>query len=418
MLNLNQRENKLFFEELSLEFLAQQYGTPSYLYSAAHLDKKVQSFVAAFAGYPTTICYAVKASSNLNLLKRIFSQGIGADTVSLGEIKRALKSGCPPEKIVFSGVGKSGKELKEAVRAGIKSINIESLFELELLGQIAQNSGQKVAIAIRVNLDIEAPTHDKIATGSALTKFGVALEDLDSLRDLLRRYPNLQLKGFACHLGSQIKVFDPIKTAGRKLSEIIKKYIADGFDIEFIDLGGGLGISYQENEKAPSIKDWAHALIEVASSLNLELVIEPGRSLVADAGILISSVLGIKKTKAKNFLVIDAAMNDLMRPTLYEAYHHISCDLKDKHGSHDALYDVVGPVCETGDYIAIDRILPDNIQAGDLVAIHTAGAYGASMASNYNSRLLLPEILVDGDQSQLIRARQTYEHMWANEIDL
>lgn len=407
--------NRYHCEDVSLEDLARTVGTPVYIYSQKDIATRCQDLIQAFSSYPTLICYAVKANSNLSILREIARHGIGADLVSVGELERALRVGVEPHKIVFSGVGKTPLEMRRALSTGILFFNVESTFELEALSQVAKSLGVKAPISLRINPNIDAKTNAKIATGLYTTKFGLPEQDLPSLADHIARDPHLELVGIACHIGSQIVELAPLEKAAQRMADLALALKNQGHELKYLDLGGGLGIRYH-HETPPSAQAYAQTLTAAARKTGLTLVIEPGRSIIGNAGILLTRVIGVKQTPEREFVVIDAAMNDLIRPTLYEAYHDIVPVVPPKAGAATNLCDFVGPVCETGDYIAKDRqVVPP--QAGDLFAIRSCGAYGSSMASQYNSRPRPAEILVSGSTWSTIRPRESLESLWESELN-
>jgi diaminopimelate decarboxylase len=407
--------NKIFHcEDVSIEALARAVGTPTYIYSQKEISSRCQELIHGFSSYPTLICYAVKANSNLSILREIARHGIGADLVSVGELERALTVGINPQRIVFSGVGKTPFEMERALRAGILFFNVESTFELESLSQVARSLGVRAPVSLRINPNIDAKTNAKIATGLYTTKFGLPEQDLPFLADLIARDPHLELVGIACHIGSQIVELAPLEKASQRMADLATALINRGHSLKYLDLGGGLGIRYHE-ENPPSVQAYAQTLIAAAQKTGLTLVIEPGRSIIGNAGILLTRVIGIKRTPDREFVVIDAAMNDLIRPTLYEAYHDIVPIVGPWDETATTLCDFVGPVCETGDYIAKNRYFAP-CQAGDLLAIRSCGAYGWSMASQYNSRPRPAEILVSEAVWSTIRPRESLDSLWESEL--
>ncbi|RZA24647.1 MAG: diaminopimelate decarboxylase [Proteobacteria bacterium] len=398
-------------ESVALRKIAAEVGTPVYVYSKSFLRARVAELRDAFAAYPTQICYAVKANSNLSVLREIFQAGTGADIVSVGELERALKAGVNPLHVVYSGVGKRDDEILRAMDVGILSFNVESAAEIDNLARLAKARGKKITISLRLNPNISVKTNPKIATGLFSTKFGLVEDEALELAHRVKNHPHLQLRGVGCHLGSQILDLSPMAEAAQKIVAFAQQLMNDGHKLEFIDMGGGLGINYKD-EVPPSIEDYAKVLIEAVKPTGLKLLVEPGRWLVGNCGVLLNTVMATKKTPKKNFLIVDGAMNDLMRPAMYDAYHGIF-PVKKSDGREE-LYDVVGPVCETGDIFGEERSLP-HLNAGDLVYIRSAGAYGASMASNYNTRARPAEVLVDGDRFQVVRKRETLEDLWRDE---
>ncbi len=402
----------MYCESVPLSRIAEKVGTPAYVYSKAVLQENCHRIKGAFSSYPTLACYAVKANSNLTLLKNIFALGFGADVVSVGELERALKAGAKPEQIVFSGVGKKDDEIVRALEVQVISFNVESSEELERIRSIAAQTQKTASIMFRINPNIDAKTHPHISTGLYENKFGIFAEEAMKLAETIKDDPFVNLRGLSCHIGSQILEATPFADASAQMVALCAHLMREGHPLQMIDMGGGLGIRY-DDETPVSAEDYAQAIIGPVRKLGLKLVIEPGRSVVATAGVLLSRVIGNKETPKKKFLVIDAAMNDLIRPSLYSAYHSIE-PTKQSSGSK-GLYDVVGPVCETGDCLGSDRKLPP-LSPGELVVIREAGAYGASMASNYNTRPRAPEVLVDGATFSIIRRRETLDDLWKLEV--
>ncbi|MGI8853197.1 MAG: diaminopimelate decarboxylase [Methyloceanibacter sp.] len=405
-------QNVLHAEEVDLADLAGRVGTPFYCYSTATLERHYRVFAEAFDGMPgTLVCYSVKANSNLGVLATLARAGAGMDVVSEGELRRALAVKVAPEKIVFSGVGKTRDEMAFALDRGIFAFNVESEPELRALSEVAVAKGQMALIAIRVNPDVDAKTHHKIATGKAENKFGVPFAEALPLYGLARELPNIEAAGVHMHIGSQITDLTPFRNAFALLKELVGDLRAGGFAIDFVNLGGGLGIPYRDDQPAPPLpSDYAKLVREVIGNLGLRLLFEPGRMITGNAGILVSRVLYVKRGAAKTFTIIDAAMNDLLRPTLYEAHHEILPVVAPEPGTPTIVTDVAGPVCETGDYLALGRTLPE-LHSGDLIAVMTVGAYGAVLASEYNSRLLVPEVLVAGNRHAVTRPRPSYNDM-------
>jgi diaminopimelate decarboxylase len=408
--------NVLHAEEVDLADLAAAIGTPFYCYSTATLERHYRVFAEAFAAAPgTLVCYSVKANSNLGVLATLARLGAGMDVVSEGELRRALAVKVPPERIVFSGVGKTREEMGFALEAGIFAFNVESEAELIALSEVAAARGMTARIAVRVNPDVDAKTHHKIATGKAENKFGVPFDEAPRLYALASRLPGIAPSGVHMHIGSQITELAPFKNAFALLRELVGSLRAAGFAIEFVNLGGGLGIPYRSDEPAPPRpEDYARLVAAEVGDLGVRLLFEPGRMIAGNAGILVARVLYVKRGASKTFTIVDAAMNDLMRPTLYEAYHEILPVIEPAPGTPTILTDVAGPVCETGDYLALARTLP-KLNAGDLISVMTAGAYGAVLASEYNSRLLVPEVLVAGTRYSVTRPRPSYDDMLAKE---
>ena len=412
---IHYQQNQLFVENLSVHSLAAQYGTPLYVYSKAALLTAVNAYQTALAAQKHLICYSVKANSNIALLQLIAQTGCGFDIVSGGELQRVLAAGAQPEKIVFSGVGKTPDEMCMALEAGIKCFNIESTAEVDTLAGIAKAMGKQASISLRVNPDIDAKTHPYISTGLKNNKFGIAFEQaLDTYLHAAKQ-PELNITGIDCHLGSQITEVEPYLEAFDKLAQLVQQLSAAGITLSHLDLGGGLGITYK-NETPPSIETLYSAVLARMQQHGLghmKLLVEPGRSIVGNAGILVTEALYIKPGESKNFCIVDAAFNDLARPALYEAYHGIVEVQKSVKPGLSLRYDVVGPICESSDYLGHDRDLV--VQQGDMLAVLSAGAYGKSMASNYNSRPRAAEVLVDDDTVHLIAERERLDSLYANE---
>jgi diaminopimelate decarboxylase len=405
------RDGVLYAEGVNLIELAAAVGTPFYCYSTATLERHYGVFADAFADVPALVCYAMKANSNQAVMATLARLGAGADVVSGGELKRALAAGVPPDRIMFSGVGKSAPELAAAVDAGILCVNVESEPELELLSAIASGKGRAVNVSVRVNPDVDPKTHAKIATGKAENKFGVPISRAREVYALAAKMPGLRVSGVDMHIGSQITELAPFEDAFALLSEFVRGLRADGHHIEHIDLGGGLGIPYREDNDPPPLPDEYAALVKRATrNLDCTLIFEPGRLIVGNAGILVMRVLYMKRGEEKSFVIVDAAMNDLIRPTLYDAHHEIR-PVIERPGPRITA-DVAGPVCESGDFFALDREM-EQPQPGDLLAIMTAGAYGAVQAGTYNTRALVPEVLVKGDQWSLVRPRVEVDQLIA-----
>jgi diaminopimelate decarboxylase len=408
------KNGELHCEDSKLSLLAERYGTPSYIYSQSTLLKHCRRLLKAFSSYPTTACFAVKSNSNHTVLKTIFAEGFGADLVSAGELQRSISAGVDPGKIVFSGVGKLDSEILMALDADIMSFNVESEFELHSIARLAAVRNKVARVCLRINPNIDAKTNEKIATGLYSTKFGIPETELKAHLQIIKNSPNLKLIGIACHIGSQITELTPLKEAAQSMAAIAKDVLTAGFPIELVDMGGGLGIRYSK-ENAPELEDYAKTLIDAIRPTGLKLVIEPGRVLVGNIGILLTQVIGVKKTPQKNFVIVDAAMNDLMRPTLYGSYHDIVPVNKPSDEAITALCDFVGPICETGDYLGKDRTCAVP-KADDLFAIRGCGAYAAIMSGNYNSRAMAPEIMVEGSKERVIRRRQLLTEIWQYEM--
>jgi diaminopimelate decarboxylase len=398
------RNGILHAESVDLVGLADAVGTPFYCYSTATLERHYTVFAGAFADVPSLVCYAMKANSNQAVIATLAKLGAGADVVSEGELKRARAAGVPAEKIMFSGVGKTARELAAAVDAGILCINVESEPELELLSSIASARGRTAHVSLRVNPDIDAKTHRKIATGKSENKFGIPISHAREVYARAAKLPGLHVAGVDMHIGSQITELSPFEDAFALLSEFVRTLRGDGHEISHVDLGGGLGIPYHHDEDAPPLPDAYAAVVKRATKgLDCKLIFEPGRLIVGNAGILVTQVIYVKRGEAKNFIIVDAAMNDLVRPTLYEAHHDI-LPVRQSADTPKITADVVGPVCETGDYLALDREMPLP-NPGDLLAVMTSGAYGAVQAGTYNTRALVPEVLVKDAQWALVRPR-------------
>ncbi|SET29311.1 diaminopimelate decarboxylase [Nitrosomonas marina] len=407
------KQDILHAEQVPLETIAQKFGTPCYVYSRAAISATYHEFQQAFADDDYLVCYAVKANSNLAILNLLAKLGCGFDIVSGGELQRALKAGGDPQKIVFSGVGKLADEMRMALAANILCFNVESIGELQLLNQIAAAMNMTAPVSLRVNPDVDARTHPYISTGLKENKFGIPIEEAEHIYLSTDIFSNIRFIGLDCHIGSQLTELDPFVQAGERLMSLLHRLQSHNLKINHLDLGGGLGIRYT-NEALPSIQDYVTALRKTLGPMKLRLVIEPGRSLIGNAGLLLTRTAYIKHTPERHFAIVDAAMNDLMRPSLYKAYHQILPINKRSGGSCN--YQIVGPVCETGDFLGHDRKL--NLEAGDLLAVMSAGAYGMSMSSNYNSRPRAAEVMVDGQTVHLIRARETIDQMIAPEAIL
>jgi diaminopimelate decarboxylase len=399
------RAGVLHAEAIDLVDLAASVGTPFYCYSTATIERHYQVFAHAFADVSALVCYAMKANSNQAVIKTLARLGAGADVVSEGELKRARAAGIPPHKIMFSGVGKTAHELALAVEEGILCVNVESEPELELLSSIAQQKGRIAHVSLRVNPDIDARTHAKIATGKAENKFGIPISQAREVYARAAKLPGLQATGVDMHIGSQITDLAPFDDAFALLSEFVRTLRGDGHAISHVDLGGGLGIPYREDNEPPPHPDAYAAMVKRATrDLGCTLIFEPGRLIVGNAGILVTRVLYLKRGESKSFVIVDAAMNDLIRPTLYEAYHDVRPVREADPLARRIVADVVGPVCESGDFLARDRDLAEP-RPGDLLAIMSAGAYGAVQAGTYNSRPLVPEVLVREGEWALVRPR-------------
>ena len=412
------RDGELACEGVALSAIAEAVGTPVYVYSTATIERHYTVFRDAMAGIgrgDALIAYAVKANSNVSVLKTLADLGAGADTVSEGEVRRALAAGVPPERIVFSGVGKTAKELAFALDVGVAEINVESEPELNLIARIAADKGARPQIAFRVNPDVSAGGHAKIATGKADNKFGVSMAEAERLYANASNNANLKPVGVACHIGSQITDLAPLEAAFGKMRALVGRLRGEGLSVERLDLGGGLGVPYFNQPTPPSPADFAAMIDRALGGLDIQLAFEPGRVIAANAGVLLASVIHVhERPEGQRFLVVDAAMNDLIRPAMYEAYHDIQPVKAAAADAAATTYDVVGPVCETGDTFARGRALPA-LESGDLIAFMSAGAYGSAMASEYNTRPLVPEVLVRGDRYAVVRPRPTYEEILARE---
>lgn len=405
----------LHAEGVPLSRIADEAGTPAYVYSRATLTRHVRVFGAAFEGVDHLICYAVKALSNQAVLTTLARLGTGMDVVSGGELKRALAAGCPADRITFSGVGKTAAELALAVDAGILCFNVESEPELRLLSEIAAAKGATAHIALRVNPDVDAKTHAKISTGSSETKFGVPIARARAVYAEAARLPGLKVAGVDMHIGSQITDLAPFDQAIERLVAFVGELRADGHGIDHVDLGGGLGIPYRDADEPPPLPDaYADVVKRLTKGLEARLIFEPGRLIVGNAGVLLTRVIYVKEGAEKTFVIVDAGMNDLIRPTLYDAHHEIWAIEKPANDAVRARVDVVGPVCETGDYLALDREMAVP-KPGDLLAVMSAGAYGATQSSTYNSRPLVAEVLVDGDRMAIVRPRESVEALIAQD---
>lgn len=402
----------LFAEDVDLRLIAEEVGTPAYIYSEATLRRHLEVFSGAFAGTDHLVCYAVKANTSRAIMGLFASMGGGADIVSGGEMIRALQAGVPAQRIVYSGVGKSESEIAEALKAGILMFNLESSQELQVLDHIAGSLGVKAPVSFRVNPDVDAKTHPKITTGLAKNKFGLDMDRALEQYLLAAEMDNVQVIGVSCHIGSQLTQVEPFRDALDRLAELVRRLRDKGLELSLLDLGGGLGITY-DNEEPPTPVQYADALKDTVERLGLRLILEPGRVLVGNAGILLTRVLYTKSTPAKHFVVVDAGMNDLMRPTMYDSFHAIM-PLIEAGDNRALVADVVGPICETGDFLARDRELP-RLQRGDLIAVMSAGAYGYAMSSNYNSRPRAAEVMVAGERWAVINKRETVEDITRGE---
>ncbi len=403
------KNNQLFAEEVAIADIIEQYGTPAYVYSRSTLERHWHAFNNAFGSHPHLVCFAVKSNSNIALLNVMARLGSGFDIVSQGELERVLAAGGEASKVVFSGVAKSHSEIKRALEVGIRCFNIESVSELHRINQVAGELGKIAPISLRVNPDVDAHTHPYISTGLKENKFGVSVTQAREVYRLAKTLPNVKITGMDCHIGSQLTELQPFLDATDRLIILMEQLREDGIELHHLDLGGGLGVPYN-GEEPPHPTEYAKALLEKLKGYeNLEIIIEPGRAITANAGILVTKVEYLKQNEDCNFAIVDTGMNDMIRPALYEAYMQIT--EVDKTLNRDkAVYDVVGPICETSDFLGKQRELA--ISEGDLIAIRSAGAYGAAMSSTYNSRPQAAEIMVDGNQAHLIKARATFADLW------
>lgn len=405
------RNGVLHAEGVDLSRLAGEVGTPFYCYSSATLERHYRVFAEAFADTDALVCYAMKANSNQAVLKTLSRLGAGMDIVSQGELRRALAVGVPGERIVFSGVGKTREEMAFALDSGILCFNVESEPELEALSEAALSKGMRAPISIRINPDVDAKTHAKISTGKSENKFGIPISRAREVYARAASLKGIEVTGVDMHIGSQITDLQPFDNAAVLLAELARDLMADGHRLHHIDLGGGLGVPYRENnEPPPDPQAYAAIIKRHTRDLGLKLVFEMGRLIAGNAGVLVARVIYVKEGADKPFVIVDAAMNDLIRPTLYEAHHDIKPVVEASPDTPRIVADVVGPVCETGDYLALSRDMPA-VKAGDLIAIMTAGAYGAVQANTYNTRLLVPEVLVRGDDHAVVRPRPSYEDL-------
>ena len=405
------RNGALHAEDVPLAEIAAAVGTPFYCYSTATLERHFRLFDEALAGMDHLVCYAMKAASNVAILRTLAALGAGMDVVSGGEYLRAKAAGVPGERIVFSGVGKTEAEMRLALEGGVRQFNVESEPEMEVLNRVALDLGMVAPITVRVNPDVDAKTHAKIATGKSENKFGIPIARARGVYAHAARLPGLRVVGIDVHIGSQLTDLEPFRQAYRKVAELTAVLREDGHRIERLDLGGGLGIPYERSNAAPPLPlDYGAMIREELGHLGCEIEIEPGRLIVGNAGVMVSQVIYVKQGEGRDFLIVDGAMNDLIRPAMYDAHHDIVPVVEPAPGAEGHVYDVVGPVCETGDTFARQRALPA-VKAGDLIAFRSAGAYGAVMASEYNTRPLIPEVLVKGDQFAVIRRRPTFDEM-------
>lgn len=405
------RDNQLFAEDCRVSEIATQHGTPCYIYSRATLERHWQAFDQAFGERNHLVCFAVKANSNLAVLNVLARLGSGFDIVSVGELERVIAAGGDPAKVLFSGVGKQQQEIRRALEVGIHCFNVESEAELDRIQQVAADMGKQAPVSLRVNPDVDAKTHPYISTGLKENKFGIAIDTAVALYQRAHNMSNIDVIGVDCHIGSQLTEIDPFLDALERVLALVSELESQGIQIKHLDLGGGLGVRYQD-ETPPQPADYAKAINERLSDLPYEILIEPGRAIAANAGILVTRVEYLKTHEARNFAIIDAAMNDLIRPSLYQAWQEI-IPVEQKDEGISAQFDLVGPICETGDFVGKEREL--TLNSGDLLAIRSSGAYGFTMASNYNSRPRVAEIMVDGDQVHVVRQRETIASLYAGE---
>jgi len=406
----NYRDGELFAEGVALSAIAERFGTPTYVYSRAHIEAQYHSYADALDGISSLVCFAVKANSNLGVLNVLARLGAGFDIVSGGELERVLAAGGRADRVVFSGVGKTREDMRRALEVGVHCFNVESTDELERLQVVAAEMGKVAPVSLRVNPDVDAGTHPYISTGLKENKFGIAIADAEAIYVRAAQLPNLDVVGVDCHIGSQLTTVEPFLDALDRLLDLVDRLADCGIHLRHLDLGGGVGVRYRD-EEPPLVADYIKAIRERVGDRDLALVFEPGRYIVANAGVLLTRVEYLKHTEHKDFAIIDAAMNDLIRPALYQAWMGVSA-VTPREGQGRA-YDLVGPICETGDFIAKDREL--NLAEGDLLAVQSAGAYGFVMSSNYNTRGRCAEILVDGDQAFEVRRRETIAELYAGE---
>lgn len=411
MHHFDYKDGVMHAEGVNLQALAEDVGTPFYCYSTATLTRHYQVLDKAFEGTDHTICYAIKANSNQAVLKTLTDLGAGLDVVSEGELQRALALGISGSRIVFSGVGKTAREMSLALREGVSCFNVESEPELELLSAVATRIGQEATISLRVNPDVDAGTHEKITTGKAENKFGIPFLKAEAVYARAAELPGIKIAGVDMHIGSQITDLEPYRKSYTLMGELVERLRAAGHNISHVDLGGGLGVPYRgSNDIPPHPQEYADMVKETLGHLDCRLVMEPGRMIAGNAGILVTRVIHVKPGDEKNFIITDAAMNDLIRPTLYEAYHHIKPVKEPTATTSETTADIVGPVCETGDYLGRGMTMPE-VKSGELLAIMTAGAYGAVQSGTYNTRRLIPEIMVSDTQFSVVRPRQTFEEL-------
>jgi diaminopimelate decarboxylase len=421
----NYKNGELHCENVPAERIAREVGTPCYVYSKATLLHHYRQIADAFKPVNATVCYSIKSCGNINILKLLVGQGAGMDVTSGGELFRALQAGCDPKKIIYAGVGKTDQEIADAINAGIAAFNLESEAEIENVDRVAASLGKQAIGAIRVNPDVDPKTHAKTTTGKKETKFGVDIERAERVFEQYRGLRNLRIGGIHIHIGSPVYEIQPYVDAVKKVAALIDRLTERGHKIEWFDMGGGFGVNYKDPEQALPVTEHAKALVPLLEGKPYKIALEPGRYIAGNSGVLLTRVLYRKTGGAKQFVIVDAGMNDLIRPTLYESYHHIwpvkpdPSNVPSTRGvgfepRDGETVDIVGPICESGDYLAKDRPLP-RTQRGDLLCVFTAGAYGFAMSSNYNNRPRVPEVLVDGDSYKVIRKRETYEDLVAHE---
>lgn len=406
----NYRDGELFAEGVALSAIAERFGTPTYVYSRAHIEAQYRAYADALSGTPHLVCFAVKANSNLGVLNVLARLGAGFDIVSRGELERVLAAGGQADKIVFSGVGKTRDDMRRALEVGVHCFNVESTDELERLQVVAAEMGVRAPVSLRVNPDVDAGTHPYISTGLKENKFGIAIADAEDVYIRAAQLPNLEVIGVDCHIGSQLTTLSPFVDALDRLLDLVDRLGDCGIQLRHLDLGGGLGVRYRD-EEPPLAGDYIKAVRERLEGRDLALMFEPGRFIVANAGVLLTRIEYLKHTEHKDFAIVDAAMNDLIRPALYQAWMDVTA-VQPREGAA-RVYDIVGPICETGDFLAKERELA--LAEGDLLAVHSAGAYGFVMSSNYNTRGRTAEVLVDGDQAFEVRRRETVTELFAGE---
>ena len=413
MHHFDYRNGRLYCEDVALDTIADEVGTPVYVYSSATLRRHARVIAGAFDGMSCLIAYSVKANGNLGVLRTLAEEGCGADVVSGGELMRARRAGIPASRIVFSGVGKTRAEMRLALEEGIHQFNIESAAELAVLAEVAASTGKTAKVAVRVNPDVAAGGHPNISTGKSGDKFGVPWNEARKAYAQIAEIDGVEAVGVDVHIGSQIDDITPMRAAFEKVMGLVRELREEGHDIQRVDLGGGLAIPYKSTDNPPPPSDYANMIREVTEGLGLEVILEPGRVIAGNAGVLVTEALFVKPGPARNFLMVDAGMNDLMRPALYQAHHDI-LPLRERPAGDKMRYDIVGPICESTDKFAAERDMPP-IEGGDRLAIMSAGAYGAVLSSQYNARPLVPEVLVDGDRYAVIRRRPDFEEMIALE---